>query len=160
MALPRGFRLDTLLRIRQRQEDQKAMALAEARRDAQQAQARQAGIVARQQAMLAAAGDAARARFDASDVRRYYQHERHLARLAVEQDALVRQLEAEAARRRDELEEALKRKRMVERLRERRAAARAAALRREEQRQLDEIAVNLAVLRDRAAPRDRGGGTP
>jgi flagellar FliJ protein len=160
MPPPRPFRFDTLLRIRQRQEDQKSMALAEARRALQAARVRQAGIVEHQRAMLAQAAALAQARFDASEVRRYYQHERHLAQLAVEQDATVRQLEHAAETRRGELEEALKRRRVVERLRERRLAARRDALHRAEQQVLDEIAVNLSALRDPGSSQGTGGDTP
>lgn len=138
---------DTLLRVRQRLEDLKAMALAESRRELHHARSQRDGIAAEQRRALEMAGSAAQAQFDASDVRRYYQHERHLAQLAVEKDAEIHALEGTIELRRAALEKALRDKRVVERLRERRLAAHLKEVRRKEQQMLDEIALNYSTLR-------------
>ena len=66
--------------------------------------------------------------FQAEEVGRYFQYERHLARLAVETDARLLELRALEEKRRAELEEALKSRRMVEKLQEREHAAHRAAV--------------------------------
>ena len=147
MARHRPEQYDVLLRVRQRLEDVKAQALAEARRTLHQARAQRDGIAEAQRRALEQAGSAAQASFDASDVRRYYQHERYLAQLAVAKDAEIREIEAQIEGRRADLEKALRDKRVVERLKERRLTAYLKERRRKEQQALDEIALNYATLR-------------
>lgn len=122
------------------------MALAEARRQVRRAQDQRGAIIEEQRRALDHAGDLSQHAFDASDVRRYYQYERHLARLAVAKDAEIRQLEKTAEHKRMELEEATKRKRIMEKLKERHSAAFQACLQKNEQRSLDEAATNYAAL--------------
>ncbi len=150
MALRRPDRYNTLLRIRKRQEDLRAYALAASRRDLQLARDERARIVEEQQQMLARAGELAQRGFDASDVRRYYQYERHLARLGDVKDASIRQLEQATEERRAELEEATKAKRIVEKLVERKMDVYQHELRKLEQKTLDEVATSYAA-RDRLA---------
>jgi len=140
---PNSF--DTLLRVRQRQEDLRSMELARARREVHDAQAERAELDAARRAALehgrAGAGEA----LDPVDLRRYHQYERHLARLRDEKDASIRELRTLAETRRLDLDEATKRKRMVEKLRERKVKAHRQALRKREQQVLDEFATMRAA---------------
>ena len=137
--------LATLLRVRKRQEELKAQALAQARRDVRTAIEQRDGIEAYQRRMLERAGEMLQGDFDASAVRQFYQHERHLSRLAAERDIAIRQLERVAEKRRGELEDALKSRRMVEQL-ETRAQIRYRDFRnQQEQKQNDEIASSRAA---------------
>jgi flagellar FliJ protein len=146
MPRRRPFRYDMLLRVRQRQEEVQAVLLASTRGEIRSAEHERADIVREQIAMLDEAGKAAEREFDASDVRRYYQYERHLARLAVEKDADLARLAAVEEDRRAELEEAMKRRRIVERLKERRQREFFAELNKEEQAASDEVATNQAAM--------------
>lgn len=137
---------DTLLRVRQRQEDLRAQALAAARREVNMAMAQRDDIAREQLHMLAVADERLRSEFDAADVRRFYQHERHLARLGVEKDSEIRELEAIAEERRGALEAASKSRRIVERLQERKHAAYSKHVRKIEQQQIDESATAYAAL--------------
>lgn len=152
MPRRKRFQYDTLLRIRRRQEDLKAEALAAARRRVGAAERQRTELAQQQRRTLEEAGQAARRRFDAADVRRYYQYERHLAGLTVELDARIAELRNNAETRRDELEEAMKDRRIVEKLKERRDKMFLQKALKDEQRQSDESAVNQAAAR-RAAER-------
>lgn len=145
MARPNQNAYDTLLRVRQRQEDLRAQALAVARREVIDAQTQRDELAQQQQRMLAEAGERLRARLDASDVRRFYQHERHLARLGDEKDIEIHELETIAEERRQELEAASKRRRIVERLQERKQAAYRKYINKLEQQQTDETAAAYAA---------------
>ena len=144
--LQRAFRYETLLRIRKRQEDVKASALAVARRNVYNAEEQRIRLAEEQRITLERAKDLARDEFDASDIRRYYQYERHLAQLAVAKDAEIRSLNTVAESRRAELEDATKRKRIVEKLKERQNAAFAKHVLKQEQRLTDEVATNYAAM--------------
>lgn len=159
MAMRPPNRYNTLLRIRKRQEDLSAYALAAARREVHLAQSERRRIAQEQQHTLAQAAEAAQEHFDASDVRRYYQYERHLARLGDSKDAQIRQLEEVAEERRAELEDATKAKRVVEKLVERRMLAYRQELRKLEQKTLDEVATSYAArqqLAERATEQQDG----
>jgi flagellar export protein FliJ len=144
--LQRAFRYETLLRIRKRQEDLRAAALAVARRNVHNAEEQRARLSEEQRVTLERAKDLARDEFDASDVRRYYQYERHLAQLAVAKDAEIRSLTVVAESRRAELEDATKRKRIVEKLKEHQNAAYEKHVLKQEQRLTDEVATNYAAM--------------
>jgi flagellar export protein FliJ len=146
---------DTLVRVRKTQEDLRAQHLATARREVQAATAQRNEIEREQVRMLEEAGARLRDQFDASDVRRFYQHERHLAQLGVEKDIEIRELEAAAEKRRQELEAASKRRRVVERLQERKRAAYIKHVNKLEQQQLDETAAAYAARRIVAAAQTR-----
>ncbi|MGI6458608.1 MAG: flagellar export protein FliJ [Candidatus Hydrogenedentales bacterium] len=148
MAPGKPFRYDTLLRVRQRQEELKSMALAEMRRAVDFAEQQRAEILEQQFAALNAAGELTQREFNASEVRRYFSYERHLARLAVEKDAEIRHLRSQEHGRRKELETAMKRRKMLERLKERLDEAYDYVMNREERKRLDETAVNRAALAD------------
>ncbi|MFO7975983.1 MAG: flagellar export protein FliJ [Candidatus Hydrogenedentota bacterium] len=153
MALKKPFRYGTLLRVRQRQEDLKSMALAKMRRAVLSAEQQHKEIVGQQLAAFSSAAAMTREHFDVSDIRRYFLYERHLSRLAVEKDAEITHLRTQEEERRSELEQAMKDRKMLERLKERRERALQYALGKEEQKRLDESAVNRAVVGD--GPRTR-----
>jgi len=147
MALQRRFPYETLLRIRRRQEDLKAQALAVARHEVEVAQAQRRHLAEEQRGILDQAGERSRAYFDASDVRRYYQYERHLARLRDAKDAEIHALRDIEEERRIEVEEAAKRKRIVEKLKERHGVAWLRQWRKNEQRLMDEAGTTHAATR-------------
>ena len=146
MPVHRPFQYETLLRIRKRHEDLRAMALATARRKLQSARLQRADIAREQQQILENAGASAKQRFDPGEVRRYYQYERHLARLRDAKDAEIQELETVVESRRGELEEATRKKRVVEKLKERRTATYLKHVRKVEQHMLDEAATNYTAL--------------
>jgi flagellar export protein FliJ len=142
--------LATLVRIRRRQEDLRALALAGAQRDVRVAQEQRDTIEAYQRRMLARAGEAMARDIDASAVRRIYQHERHLARMGSERDADVLRLQAAAEAKRRDLETALKSRRMIEQL-ENREVIRYREFRAQlEQKMHDEIATARVARRGAA----------
>ena len=156
MAQPDPKSYDTLLRVRQRQEDLRAQTLAEARRREHLALAERDALAQEQQRMLEEAGTLLTRHFDAADVRRYFQHERHLARLGDDKDIQILEFQAQAEARRAELEAASKRRRMVERLQERKRAAYRKHLNKLDQQQTDETATTYASLGIVAATRSPG----
>lgn len=137
---------DTLLRVRRRQEDLRARALAGARREIQRAEQELEGLETTQRETLQEAGQRARKRFDALEVRLYYQYERYVARLADEKSVEVTELRGVAEQRRAELEEAMKRRRIMEKLIEKKKRTYAAEARKDEQAFADETAVNHAAM--------------
>ena len=159
MARPRGFQYGTLLRVRKRQEDLCAETLAAKRREVAAAQAQRASIGREQERVLLEAGQRARRRFLADDVRRYYLYERHLAQQAVHTDARIVELGREAQARRAELEEAMKRRRILERLQERQDGACRAHLAKDERDREDETAANHEAAA-RARARGAAAETP
>lgn len=146
----------TLLRVRKRVEELKSQALGATRRRLHDAVAQRSSIAEEQRNTLAKTGVLLCDKFDASDVRRYYQYERHLARLAVQKDAEIRSLERTAAAQRKELEEAVKRRRVAEKLEERTASVYQEYVRKEEQKVVDELATNHAAAKQRSARAARG----
>lgn len=136
----------TLQRIRKRQEDIKAQALAVAHRDVRIAKSEREEMISEQQHMLKMAGSALSTEFDTDDIRRYYQYERHLARLVDDKDVEIHELKAKASERRGELEEAMMRRRIIERLNERRYNAFMKEMRKAEQKFNDEVATNRSAI--------------
>ena len=135
-----------LLRVRKHQEEMRAMTLAHTRREIARARSEREEIADRQREALARISDLARDRFDAADVRRYFQYERYLARRAVEKDAEIQGLEARASEEREVLEEAMKRRKITEKLEEQVRNTYAAHVRGWEQKQMDEAASNRRAL--------------
>lgn len=140
MAAPNPDRFATLLRVRKHQADQKAWALADIQRRIHSADAERTRMLDEQKRMFLRAAELVRTTFDAQDIQRYYQHERHLARLASEKDAEILQLKAEAERRRRELDGAMVKKRIAERLDEKSRDAYGAFVVDNERKLLDELA--------------------
>jgi len=147
MAARKPFRYTVLLRVRKLQEDQKAFELAQVQREIRNAVQERDFILQEQRRVLQEASEVLQRPFAGNPVGRYYQYERHLARRAVEKDALIAQKRSEAERRRDALEAAMRQKRVVERLQERHEAAEQADQVQAEQRMTDEVAVNQAALK-------------
>ena len=136
----------TLLRVRKRQEDLKAGALAEAQRSVHRAEAERAEVLAYQQRIVYGAERASKSLENVSSVRQYLLFERHLARRAVDKDSEVAALKNVADDRRQELETSMKERRMVERLLERAHEERARRRAELEQKASDEMASIRAAL--------------
>ncbi|MBN2309307.1 MAG: flagellar FliJ family protein [Candidatus Hydrogenedentes bacterium] len=146
MARRRPFRYHALLRVRKRQEELKAAALARIRRGIRRNEEERDHIAAAQRSMFDEAGRRSETSFRARDVQRYFDYERHLARLAVEKDAALAELRKREEASRAELEEATKKKRVVELLKERQDGAFMADVMKEEQKFTDEIATIHAAI--------------
>ena len=153
MVPSKQFRYGTLLRVRQRQEELKSMALAQMRRAVRVAEQQRSEIVGQQLAALTTAAERTQEDFDAGDVRRYFLYERHLSRLAVEKDAEITDLRTREDERRLQLEDAMKDRKMLERLKARKEKAYQYAVNKEEQKLLDEAAVNRAAMGEGRARR-------
>lgn len=152
----RPAQFDTLFRIRQIQQDLRAQDFASAQRQVAAAEQQRSSLSQERLGLLDEAGQRARKRFDAREIRAYYQHERHLARLIDDTDSEIRRLRSVAEERRVELEEAMQRRKMVEKLRERKMNDYLAAIRKDEQKLSDEKATGAAaVARGRARSRAR-----
>jgi len=146
MARRPSAHFDTLLRIRRRQEDIRARALALARREVQRVEQELAALETRQRETLEEAGKRAKKRFDAIEIRLYYQYERYLARLADEKSAQAIELRAQERKRRAELEDAMKQRRITEKLLARKRRIYLEEVRKEDQAFADETAANYAAI--------------
>ena len=124
----------------------RAITLAATRRDVRTAEQERDSIGAAQRRTLEAAREAAKDRFDAAEVRQYYQSERHLARLGVESDARLHQLNVQAEQQREALVDASKKKKIVERLKVRGDEALLNEYRKLEQEMANEVAINYTVI--------------
>lgn len=152
MARRRRINFEVLLRVRERQEQLRAQALASTRREIRIHEHQRDALHQEQARMFAEAGRESQESLSARRIHGYFQYERHLARETVEQDAAIRELRNVEAERRAELEEAMKRKRIVERLHERDLEERLEEFRKMEQKNADEIASGRAGLRGRREP--------
>ncbi|HRK34559.1 MAG TPA: flagellar export protein FliJ, partial [Candidatus Hydrogenedentes bacterium] len=135
----------------QRQERLKAQALAEVRRQIQFAEQQRDALTGEQRRILDEAGQATRLSIDAYKAQSFIHYERHLARLAVDKDAEIHALRKEEDRRRGTLEDAMKQRKVVEQLSERVRLAFLEHVRKEEQKQFDEIASVRSALERRPA---------
>ena len=142
MAMRKAFRYGTLLRVRKRQEELKAVSLAAARRHLRNAEAERDELTGMRMGALLAAGERTSRPFAAPDLQRYYQYERHLARELVAKEAEIVQLARKEEFCRSELETAMKGRRTVERLEERHLETLRGELAKADQRHLDEVAVS------------------
>lgn len=137
-----------LTRIRKRQQDWKAQELAVIQRERMALEERRASIYTAQQNILNNTQDRLQHFIDAWDVQRYYQYERHLARLGDDTDAEIRKLETQEDKCRNALTEAMKLRRMMEQLANHEFGRVSRHLMKTEQRLLDEIAtVRIATRR-------------
>jgi flagellar export protein FliJ len=158
MARRPSAHYDTMLRIRKRQEDLRARALAASHREVLRAEHELAELETRQREILQEAGRKASKRFDAHEMRLYYQYERYLARLADGKSAEVVDLRAQEQKCRGELDDAMKQRRVMEKLIERKRDSYLQEVRKEEQAFADETAANYAALARGAARRTKGAG--
>lgn len=138
-------RYAAILRIRERAEDREAQALAAIRAEIQRAHRERTSLELARQLTLDQAGISLRDQFDASDIRGYYQYERHVVHLRDQKDAEIRQLEARESAQRAVLEYATRERRVAERLHQRRREAYHQYIRQVEQKILDEIATMYAA---------------
>lgn len=152
MARPKPFQYGTLLRIRRRQEDLRALAFAEAQRRVHLAETRLSSIEHEQVRILEDASNRASGPFHAGEVGAFYQYERHLASEADRTTEEITRLQTMAETRRMELEDAMKRRRMIERLEERQKKVFNQAVEKEAQQAADEVANNYSA-RERAMQR-------
>ena len=136
----------TLLRVRKHLEDARARALSEARRQEDASRRERDRIAGEQQRILSDTGTALKTHFNAEDLRRYHQYERHLARMGVSKDAEIRALTSVCEEKRDALTEAMKERRIIEKLHERTLEHMETHFLKEEQKALDEIASNYAGM--------------
>lgn len=144
---PKRDKIETLLRIRRRQEELKAQAHANAQREVHRAEGERAMIVEEQRRILQ---DLSQATSDTPDVHkalRFRHHERYLARLSVEKDAAVTELREAAEGRREDLEGAMKHRKIVERLVERREDLLRHDQRKKEQKVTDDVAATKAAVK-------------
>ncbi|MCH7910071.1 MAG: flagellar FliJ family protein [Candidatus Hydrogenedentes bacterium] len=139
MRIRRPERYATLARVRKHQEEQKAHALAQARRVVGGLEEQRRELEAYQKRVLERAADHASEPI-AGRMRALYLFERHLGRLADEKDLEIEAGTRDAEERRREFDEALKQRRIIERLIEKAQKGLQKRFRRSEQRHHDEIA--------------------
>ena len=146
-------RYATLLRVRKQREDLKAQELATSRRAVQRSQRERSSLELTRQSALEQAGKTLLEEFDAAQIRRYYQYERHLAILRDQKDAEIRDLQSVASEKREALEEATQARHIAEKLHEGQREAHRVDVNKEAQKQLDETATMYAArnLKSRAA---------
>lgn len=140
-------RYGAILRIREQAEDRQAQVLAGVRGRIQVARRERTALELTRQMALENAGESMRTHFDAADIRRYYQYERHLAGLRDQKDADIRALQQEEQTELGRLEKATQARRIAEKLHERRRAAFRQFVLKQEQKMLDETAGMYAARR-------------
>ena len=150
MRRKRPIQYDTLLRVRQHEEDLKNQSLIDARNMARRALQERDGYLQDRRHAIVRASEAAAQHFDAAEVRRYYQYERHLATLVDQRDATIKEWEGIAEERRVALIAAARARQVVEKVRERKLEAYREMLRKEEQDALDESASNFRYRKSKA----------
>lgn len=146
MRMRRPERYATLARIRKRQEEQKAQALAQARRVVQGLEEQRHELDAYQERVRERAADHASEPV-AGKMRTLYLFERHLGWLADKKDLEIEAGVRDAEDRRREFDEAVKQRRTIERLIEKAQEGLREESRRREQRHHDEIA-SIQFARD------------
>ena len=131
-------RYAAILRVRKQAEDRQAQAMVAIRNELQQAIRQRTDLELARRSALEHAGSSLQAKFDAGEIRGYYQFERHLAHLRDAKDAQIRELKQREAEQLARLEQVTKERRIAEKLHERRREQYRAHLRKEEQKMLDE----------------------
>jgi len=147
--MPRDRRktYDVMFRVRKLEEEARARDMAVAHHAASQGHQKRASLEQmRQQALEQAAERLSSPEIDASDMRAYYQYERHLARAIDTQDAENRKLDKRLSEERARLHAAAVRRRVMERLGEREAERIAKEAAHQERKQLDEAAIVRALM--------------
>jgi len=141
MPVPNRNRFKPLLRVRERQEEDRSRALADVRRAIAAARSERDDLEKQHRSMLHRAATTARDHFDASDVQRFFQYGRYLAKLVNDKDAEIAELRQHERSHLDELTRAIQERRKAERLDDRREVAFEQFLTKEENKQADETAV-------------------
>ena len=150
MARDRIGRYEVLLRVRKRQEDIKAQALAVRRNEHAALRRQRRELEERRRAMLKEADIPRGARVEPRKLEALFQFERHLARRSDAKDAEIAMHGVAVQQARAELESALAQKRIMEKLIERaEAVERAHALRREQRSHDESAVIRFAHLRKR-----------
>jgi flagellar export protein FliJ len=153
-------RYAAVLRIREQAEDRQAQVVALVRNRLQIARKERTSLELTRQSALEQAGTTLQQHFDASDIRSYYQYERHLAGLRDRKDAEIRTLLQEESAEVKLLEKVSQARQIAEKLHERRREAYRNFLLKEEQKALDETANKYAARRiQEAVAAARRGGT-
>lgn len=140
-------RYAAILRIREQAEDRQAQAVAQVRSRLFAARRERTSLELTRQSALEQAGTTLQQHFDASDIRSYYQYERHLAGLRDRKDAEIRELQREESAEVAILEKATQSRRIAEKLHERRREAFRNFVQKEEQKAMDETASKYAARR-------------
>ena len=151
MRRKRPVQYDTLLRVRQHEEDLKNQSLVDARNKARRALQERDGFLEDRRHALVRASEAGAQHFDAAEVRRYYQYERHLATLVDQRDATIKEWEGIAEERRVALIAVARARQVVEKVRERKLEVYREMLSKEEQNFLDESASNFGFRKRKAS---------
>jgi len=145
-------RLENLVRLRKQEEDARVRELSAVRHEIAAAARQRDAIGDMQRSMLEDAAQRTRAQFNAEEMQRFYQFERHLAGLATDADAAIQEMRSVEAERLEELKDANRRKRTMERLAENAQADRRMHLAHAERKLIDEVAVNRNAAERRREP--------
>lgn len=149
--LKRPERYTALLRIRQREEDARAAALAKATGAVRNAESRREELVGRHTETLERAAEATRGT-DAARMERFSFYERHITQLIAHADRDIDQLQTDRETRQEEFESSHRRRRMIDRLIERTAHRWRAHVDHEERKALEEsVAMRYAYRRNEGA---------
>jgi len=140
-------RYAAILRIREQAEDRQAQAVALVRNRILAARRERTSLELTRQSALEQAGSTLQRHFDASDIRKFYQYERHLAGLRDRKDAEIRELLREESAEVALLEKATQARRIAEKLHERRRDTYRKFILKEEGKAMDETANKYAARR-------------
>lgn len=146
--LKRPERYATILRVRKRDEDARAAALAKASAAVRTAQHRRVGLVERHEDVLQRAAEAAGGT-DVQAMERFAAYERHVTQLIAHMDRDIEQLEKERGTRQSDFEASHRRRKMIDRLMERVATRWEAHVQREERKVVEEsVAMRYSFKRE------------
>lgn len=147
MSRDRRKTYNVMFRVRKLEEEACARDMALAHQAAMQGhRLRDSLEETRREALETAAQRLAAPEIDASDMRAYYQYERHLARAIDHQDADNRKLDRKLSEERERLHAAAVQRRIIERLNEREAERLLKEAAVQEQKRLDEAAIVRAQM--------------
>lgn len=146
--LKRPDRYAALLRVRQREEDARAAALAKAVGAIRNAEARRVALVERHEDTLQRASEAT-AGTNVPLMEQFSQYERHVIQLIAHSDKDIQQLHGDRQKRQQEFEASHRRRKVVDRLVERIVSRWESHVEREERKAIEEsVAMRYAFRRD------------
>lgn len=148
--LKKPDRYAALLRVRQREEDVRAAALAKAVGAVRNAESRRRALVERHEDALQRASEAT-AGTDAGRMEQFAQYERHITQLIAHTDRDLEQLQGDRQKRQVEFEASHRRRRMIDRLIEQVAARWESHVQREERKAIEE-SVAMRYARRKEGP--------
>ncbi len=146
MAVPDPKRFATLLRVRKHYEDGRARDLGMVRRVIAQAEDERAQMEAEQKQIFGAASERTHEVFDASDIQRYHQYARFLAKRIDDKLARVAELRQQERDRLKALRAAVQQRQIAERLDERAVEAYDTFVDTEQRKAIDETATVRAWI--------------